>query len=162
MSIEIKLLASGDSALLESVAAGVFDRGISASLAKEFLRDPRHHLTVAIDDAAIVGFASGVHYVHPDKAPQMFINEVGIAPTHRGRGIGRAVLNALIRRARDLNCSEAWVLTCRENPSAMRMYASLGGREEANTPVMFTFPLGTDGFKDLDGVDSRDATGPAD
>jgi GNAT superfamily N-acetyltransferase len=144
VSIEIKLLASGDAALLGSVAPGVFDRGISASLAKEFLCDPRHHLTVAIDDARIVGFASGVHYVHPDKAPQMFINEVGIAPTHRGRGIGRAVLNALIGRARDLNCSEAWVLTCRENVSAMRMYASVGGREEANTPVMFTFPLGTD------------------
>ena len=142
MSIEIKLLASGDTAPLGSVAPGVFDRSISASLAKEFLSDPRHHLAVAIDDTLIVGFASGVHYVHPDKAPQMFINEVSIAPTHRDRGIGKAVLNALIGKARDLSCSEAWVLTCRENSPAMRMYASVGGREEANTPVMFTFPLG--------------------
>jgi aminoglycoside 6'-N-acetyltransferase I len=147
MSIEIKLLASGDAAPLGSVAPGVFDRAINASLAKEFLCDPRHHLAVAIDDGRIVGFASGVHYVHPDKAPQMFINEVAIAPTHQGRGIGKAVLHALIERARDLNCSEAWVLTCRENIPAMRMYASVGGREEPNTPVMFTFPLGPDDLR---------------
>jgi hypothetical protein len=27
----------------------------------------------------VVGFASAVHYVHPDKAPELWINEVGVA-----------------------------------------------------------------------------------
>jgi ribosomal protein S18 acetylase RimI-like enzyme len=140
MSMEIKILASHDDAMLSNVAPGVFDGQIRPSLTKEFLRDPRHHLAVAMDEGRIVGFASGVHYVHPDKPPQMFINEVAVAPTYQSRGIGRAVLRALIDRARERNCSEAWVLTSSENIPAMRMYASVGGHEDG-TPVMFTFPL---------------------
>jgi GNAT superfamily N-acetyltransferase len=127
-------------ATLRNLAPGVFDGHINPSIAEEFLRDRHHHLAVAIDEGRIVGFASGVHYVHPDKPPQMFINEVGVAPTCQSRGIGRAVLLALIDRARELNCSEAWVLASRENIPAMRMYGSLGGSEDGN-PVMFTFPL---------------------
>lgn len=145
MSTEIRVLAADDEATLRNVAPGVFDGHIDPSLAQEFLRDRRHHLAVAIDEGRIVGFASGVHYVHPDKPPQMFINEVGVAPTYQSRGIGRAVLLELIDRARELNCSESWVLTSRENIPAMRMYGSVGGREDGN-PVMFTFPLARRGW----------------
>ena len=56
----------------------------------EFLADSRHHLAVAVDEGRVVGMASAVHYVHPDKPPELWINEVGVAPTHRGLGIGRA------------------------------------------------------------------------
>jgi aminoglycoside 6'-N-acetyltransferase I len=58
----------------------------------EFLRDERHHLAVAIEDETVVGFASGVHYVHPDKPAELWINEVGVAPSHHRRGIGKPLL----------------------------------------------------------------------
>jgi aminoglycoside 6'-N-acetyltransferase I len=138
------MLKAGDEAILGHVAADVFDEVVDASLAGEFLSDPRHHLAVAIDQDQVVGFASGVHYVHPDKRAQMFINEVGVAPTHQGRGIGKAVVRTLLQHAQRLGCEEAWVLTERDNHAAMRLYASAGGEQSPQDEVMFTFFLDRD------------------
>ena len=140
MSVEIRILAAGDAAVLENVAADVFDRGVDAARTAEFLADPRHHLAVAIDEAGVVvGFASAVHYIHPDKPPELWINEVGVAASHRNRGVGKRLLAALFERARTLGCGEAWVLTDRANERAVRLYQSLGGA--ARDQVMFSFKL---------------------
>lgn len=56
---------------------------IDPTWSAEFLRDPRHHIAVAIEDGVVVGIASGVHYLHPDKPPELFVNEVGVAPAFR-------------------------------------------------------------------------------
>jgi len=82
-----------------------------------------------------------VHYVHPDKTAELWINEVGVAPSHQRRGIGKAVIQALLEHAKRLGCREAWVLTDRGNQAAMRLYASTGGEEAARDQVMFTYFL---------------------
>jgi hypothetical protein len=69
MAIEIKVLQHGDDGILMNVAPEVFDNAIDPALTREFLEDPRHHIAVAIDAGLVIGFASGVHYVHPDKQP---------------------------------------------------------------------------------------------
>ena len=136
---QLKILDWSERAVLDSVASGVFDEPVEPRLLEEFLRDERHHLAVAIDQGQVVGFASGVHYVHPDKAPELWINEVGVAPSHQGRGVGKAVVRLLLEHGRRLGCREAWVLTERSNQAAMRLYASVGGREAPRDQVMFTF-----------------------
>ena len=127
----VRLLGRDDANVLERVADDVFDNDIDPGLAAEFLGDPRHHLAVAIEDDVVVGMASAVHYVHPDKMPEMFVNEVGVAPAYQRRGIGRQLLQALFERARELGCYEAWVSTDEENTAARRMYASVGGIERS-------------------------------
>jgi ribosomal protein S18 acetylase RimI-like enzyme len=147
MTIEIKVLQRGDENILMNVARDVFDNPVDAELTREFLEDSRHHIVVAIDDGLVVGFASGVHYVHPDKPPELWINEVGLAPTHRRRGLGKAVLNALFDIGRGHKCAAAWVLTHRGNVAAMALYSSVGGTEgaddsaPANTMVGYSFAL---------------------
>ena len=142
MPIEIRILRSGDQAVLDHVAADVFDDPIVLHTSEEFLADPRHHLAVAIDDGIVIGFASGVHYVHPDKEhPEFWINEVGVAETHHRRGIGKSLVRALLDVARALGCKEAWVLTERDNGPAMALYQSLHGEEAPEETVMFTFHL---------------------
>lgn len=140
MPLEVRVLRPGDEAVLANVGPDVFDDPIDPRAAREFLADPRHHLAVAVEDGVVVGFASGVHYVHPDKPrPELWVNEVGVASTHQGRGIGKAVLRALLEVAHGLGCSEAWVLTDRTNTAAMRLYSSLGGVEAPQDSVMLTF-----------------------
>jgi len=139
--LEIRILGPGDETLLRNVAAGVFDHALKPALVAEFLHDERHHLAVAIEDEKVRGFASGVHYVHPDKPAELWINEVGVAPSHHRRGIGKAVIAALLERAKRLGCREAWVLTDRTNQAAMRLYASTGGNEAPHDQVMFTYFL---------------------
>ena len=93
--LDVRILTAADIPVLDHVAPEVFDDHLQPALVAEFLRDDRHHLAVAIDQGEVVGFASGVHYVHPDKPPELWINEVGVAPAHQGQGLGRQLLHAL-------------------------------------------------------------------
>jgi ribosomal protein S18 acetylase RimI-like enzyme len=141
MTIEIKILGCGDESVLANVVPGVFGHAVDQHRSVEFLNDPRHHLAVAIESGLVVGFASAVHYVHPDKSPELWINEVGVSSTHRSRGLATKLLQALFEIGRGIGCTEAWVLTDRSNAAAMRLYSSLGGIEGPKDQVMFTFPL---------------------
>ena len=127
MPFAVRVLTTGDAALLSRVAEGVFDNPVDPQRSAEFLRDPRLHMAVAIDSGLVVGFASGVDYIHPDKPAEMWINEVGVAPTHRQQGIGKAVLGALLSDAKRLGCRSAWVLTDKSNESAIALYTAIGG-----------------------------------
>jgi ribosomal protein S18 acetylase RimI-like enzyme len=140
--IEIKLLGPGDSHYLRKVAEDVFDDPIVESSAQEFLADPRHRLIVVLDNNIVVGFVSAVIYLHPDKsAPELWINEIGVASTHQRQGIGKALMQAMLDHAKQSGCTEAWVLTDRANLPAMAMYRSTGGEETLPDPTMFTFKL---------------------
>ena len=86
--------------------------------------------------------ASAVEYVHPDKPPQLWINEVGVAPTHQRRGIGRRLLAAILAHGRALGCTEAWLGTEEDNGSARGLYEDAGASSEPF--VLYTFPLGGD------------------
>lgn len=141
MSVALRVLGHGDAAVLHDVAPGVFDNPVDPRLTAEFLADPRHHLVVALDGTLVVGFASGVHYVHPDKPPELFVNEVGVAPAYQRRGIGRLVLRALLERARALGCTEAWLGTEVSNTAARALYAALGGEEDSEPFLLYTFTL---------------------
>ena len=163
MAVEIKLLSHVDAGVLASVAPGVFDDPIDARRAQEFLADPRHHLAVAVEDGLVVGFVSAVHYLHPDKPrPELWINEVGVAATHRGRGLGTALLRRLFDVARETGCAEAWVLTARSNDAAMRLYAAVGGTEGPADLVMFTVRLDVDAALGLPDRIAREIASEAD
>jgi len=71
LSMEYKLLNSGDEKLLEASERSLFDGDLRPKLGSQFLSDPRHHLAVAIEDSTIVGFASAVRYIHPDKPDEL-------------------------------------------------------------------------------------------
>jgi aminoglycoside 6'-N-acetyltransferase I len=137
--IEIRLLGAGDAGVLARVAPDVFDYAVDPRWSSAFLADPRHHLAVALDGDTVVGMVSAVDYVHPDKAPELWINEVGVAPSHHRRGIARRLLDAMLEHGRSLGCTEAWVLTEETNAAARRLYESAGG--ESSLAVMYSFPL---------------------
>lgn len=141
-SVRVAILGPNEAETLSRVAPDVFDTPVQAGLAAEFLSDERHHLAVALDAGTVVGFASGVHYLHPDKRPELWINEVGVAPTHRRTGLARRLMEALFRRGRELGCAEAWVLTERTNVAAVTLCRGLGGTEPDEEPMMFSFRLG--------------------
>jgi aminoglycoside 6'-N-acetyltransferase I len=147
--VEIRLLGRADLRVLDRVADDVFDGPIAARWAAAFLDDARHHLLVALDDGAVVGMVSAVDYVHPDKAPQLWINEIGVAATHRRRGIGRALLHAALAHGRALGCTEAWLGTEADNLPARRLYESVGSAAEPF--VLYAFPLAEEHGGDVPG-----------
>lgn len=139
MTLEIRLLGTGDGDLLQRAAAGVFDGQVQPGLTRDFLADARHHIVVAIEDGVIVGMVTAVDYVHPDKARQLWINEVGVAPSHQKRGIGRKMLDAMLAHGRVLGCTEAWLGTEADNSAARRLYERAGGASEEF--ILYSFSL---------------------
>ena len=143
MTITVHVLGSDEAHVLANVAEDLFDHGIHPRWCAEFFADPRHHLVVALDGELVVGMASGVHYVHPDKGPELWINEVGVAASHHNQGIGRRLVTTLVDHARTLGCSEAWVLTSPTNEPAKRMYRAAGAVAD-ELSVMYTYRLHDD------------------
>lgn len=140
----VKVLSASDTPFLKNVADDVFDNPVDEKYASEFLNDPRHHIVVAIADGVVVGFASAIHYIHPDKPPELWINEVGVAPSHQGQGIGKAIMQEILNLGRGLGCKNAWVLTERGNEPANRLYRSAGGQTDEEDTVMYEFKLDSD------------------
>jgi aminoglycoside 6'-N-acetyltransferase I len=135
----VKTASESDISLLMNVSDGVFDNPVNEVLAFEFLNDPRHHIVVAISDGVIIGFGSAVHYVHPDKSPELWINEVGVAPSYQKQGVAKAIMKELLRLGHGLGCKSAWVLTDRSNEPANRLYKSAGGQIDPGDIVMYEF-----------------------
>lgn len=140
-AVEIRLLGPGDASVLARVAPDVFDGPVDPRWAAEFLADARHHIAVALDGDLVVGSATGVHYVHPDKPPELWINEVAVARPHQRAGVGRRLLQALFARGREVGCGVAWVAADQSNTAARRLYTSAGGEEPSQPVTIFTFRL---------------------
>lgn len=128
--IEVRVLGSDEAQVLAHVAADVFDNPLDPQQTAAFLADPRHHIAVAIDAGQVVGFASGVDYLHPDKPPELWINEVGVAPSHQGQGLGKRLMACLLAHGETLGCASAWVLTEQGNRPARALYEAAGGVRE--------------------------------
>ena len=128
--ITIRQLGPADLPLLLATPDGLFDDRIVPERAREFLYDPRSVLMAAIDEGTIVGFASAVVTIHPDKArPELWINEVGVTDAYQRRGIGKRIMEAITAKARREGYSAVWVLTDMHNDAACALYRSAGFAE---------------------------------
>jgi aminoglycoside 6'-N-acetyltransferase I len=139
MDYEIRWLTAADEAVLDRVAPDVFDEPIDPVRRAAYLADPHHHMAVAIKDGEVVAQVAGVVYRHPDKTPELFIDEVGVTPALRQRGIARALLNEMLARGKALGCAEAWVGTEHDNGPARALYESHGVPPQPF--MMYTFSL---------------------
>lgn len=139
--IEIRVLRSGDEALLGRVAAGVFDGVVRPSLVEEYLADPRHHIAAALDGGLVVGMVTALSYVHPDKPEQMLINELGTADEYRGRGVATALVERMLEYAGEIGIRDVWLATERDNAAARAVYRKLGMRETGGI-VMYEASVG--------------------
>jgi ribosomal protein S18 acetylase RimI-like enzyme len=127
--------------LLNQVDEDVFDRTVEPELLRAFLANPANLLVVAVAEGQVVGMATGICYVHPDKPLAMFINEVGVSQRVQGQGIGKRLVSLLLDQARERGCSEAWVATELSNKPARALYEALGGVPDEENAVVYVYPL---------------------
>jgi GNAT superfamily N-acetyltransferase len=118
-----------------------FDHSIDPGQTRTFLADPRHHLLLAYLGDQPAGFVSAVEVFHPDKAPELFLNEIAVVEAARRRGVARALVEDLKRVGRGLGCVNLWVLTDTDNLPARRLYQTTGGREDDQPSLMFEYDL---------------------
>jgi ribosomal protein S18 acetylase RimI-like enzyme len=117
-------------------AGHLFDGPVRRDAARRFLDTPTHHLCFAWLGGEPVGFVSGVELTHPDKGTELFLVELGVDESARGRGIGTALVRAMADRARALGCTGMWTLTEAANTPAIRTYLAGGGTPEDEPLVL--------------------------
>jgi ribosomal protein S18 acetylase RimI-like enzyme len=139
--VAVRALDLADLALLVATPEGVFDEPVNPGWAAAFLDDPANLLVAAVAQGAVRGMASATILRHPDKPLQLFVNEVGVHPDWQGRGLGRAMMAALLAAARERGCRVAWVVTEADNAPALALNRSAGG-EATPDLVMFEWALG--------------------
>ena len=125
--------------MLDRVAAEVFDEPLHPQRLAAYLAEPGHILLVAVADGVVVGQCAAVIHRHPDKATELYIDEVGVSPAFQRQGVARRMLDAMFALGRELGCQKAWVGTENDNAPARRLYE---GRGAAGEPfVMYAYDL---------------------
>ena len=96
---------------------------------------------VAMDGAEVVGLAAAL----PDSGWSSHVSElrVIVAPSHRGRGVGRELARRALREAFELGCTVAYVEVVAAQEALVAMLQDLGFAPEA---------LLADFVRDADGV----------
>jgi ribosomal protein S18 acetylase RimI-like enzyme len=115
--------------------ADVFDHPVDPAQLAVFLADPGNEMVIAMVAHKVVGMASGVVLLHPDKAPAFLVAEIGVSKDMRRQGIGTALLRRLLQLARARGCRGIWLATEADNTAARALYGKLAARETPDVVV---------------------------
>ena len=133
--ITLRHLGPDDLDVLLGDDEGLCDNPIRTDQAAAFLNDPLHEIVLAFAGAEIVGIATGVSLLHPDKAPAFFVAEVGVRDAFQRQGIAQRLCRALFKVARGRGCEGIWLATEGDNVAARALYTSLDARETSDIVV---------------------------
>ncbi|CAL9644563.1 hypothetical protein SUDANB95_06406 [Actinosynnema sp. ALI-1.44] len=134
--MQIRRVTSHDDVM---AAAHLFDDPPKADATRAFLADDRHHLLIAYVGDEPAGFVSGVETTHPDKGTEMFLYELGVDEAFQRRGIGTALVEALLALARQRGCHGAFTATEPDNTAALATYARTRADTAATVSLSWTF-----------------------
>lgn len=126
LSVEIRLVGPATTGLLARIADDVFDEPAHQAALATFAAEPGHALFVALADVGVVGQVRGMVHQQPDRRPDLYIDNLGVAPKWQRRGIGTRLIRALLAWGTERQCETVWVATETENGVAQAFYASLG------------------------------------
>jgi GNAT superfamily N-acetyltransferase len=102
---------------------------------------PSGYLLIAAEDGVPVGFAA-YSFLWPagGSSRGMFLKDLYVAAAHRGGGVGRVLMDALLAVAREAGCSRVDWTADVGNLAAQRLYESLGATR-LETKVFYRRPL---------------------
>jgi aminoglycoside 6'-N-acetyltransferase I len=140
MSIAVRRIGPADAGLLARIAPDVFDEPVDPARLTAYLAEPGHLMVLALEGGVVVGQCAGVIHRHPDKATELYVDEVGTASTHLRRGIATMMLAELFAWGRERGCAEAWLGTELDNVPANALYRNLAPVED-ETMQFYVFRL---------------------
>ena len=104
---------------------------------EEELRQPATSFIIVVRTAAapVAGYCS-----YRIVSDELQINNVAVRPDHRGKGIGRALVESALDHGRASGARTALLEVRRSNASAQRLYVSLGFAEVGERPALLRPP----------------------
>lgn len=139
MTVTIHHITSANTFLLDQVDPDVFDDEIQPVLLAAYVADERHALFVAIEDHRVIGHIRGNVHLQPDREPDLYIDNLGTAPSHQRRGVAASMMKAILAWGEAQGCTYAWVATETDNPGAIGFYGAQGFTRD--TIAMFALEM---------------------
>lgn len=88
---------------------------------------PSVFVVLVLDGEKYVGFSTCFELFSTFSVkPYVYIHDVAIAASHRGKGVGRALMTHLIELSKEKGCAKMTLEVRVDNPSAQKLYNSLG------------------------------------
>ena len=117
-------ITPASTALLNKVDPDVFDHDIDPACLAAYVADPRHAMFVALEGDLVIGQIRGSVHLQPDRAPDLYIDNLGTAPSRQRRGIAASLMQAMLAWGKAQGCTYAWVATETHNEQAKGFYAA--------------------------------------
>jgi len=113
----------------------------SADSLAAFAADPNRYFLVARKSDQLAGVASASIQLKPYQHELwLYVDEVDVVPSFRKQGVGKAMMNQLLRIAEANDCVEMWLGTENDNESALALYKSMNP-DEVEAFVGFTWKI---------------------
>lgn len=137
--IVIRRAESADDPMFAEIRPEVFDHPIIPDNLAAHLASRTHFLACALDGRAMVGMVMANLHLHPDKPNELYVDEIGVTPSHRGRGIATLLMAEAVAWGREQGCSSCWLGTEPDNTAAQALYRKW--QDDPDDIVMFEFDL---------------------
>jgi len=103
------------------------DRDKQRRALRLLLEDDRACLLVAEAESGVIGMCSGQLVISTaEGGPALLVEDVVVAESFRGRGVGRLLMEALQNWAATVNATRLQLLADRNNAAALDFYRRLG------------------------------------
>ncbi len=121
----------------------LFDEVPDLRAVRAYLGDPRNIFLMAYEGELPVGFVRGTELGQlGSEKGQLFLYEIAVLESHRRRGIGSALVRALLDHCRSNGLEEMFVFTDDPaNRAAHRLYVSTGAVTETPGDRMYVYRL---------------------
>ena len=123
-------LTRSEAPYLARVAAEVFDYELSAEGIEALLASPQQIVYLALADGLVIGQVRATVIAQPDAPAQLYLDNLGVTPAWKRRGVARALLAAATDAARSCGCHLLYVLTEPDNAEGLAFYRALGFRQQ--------------------------------
>lgn len=130
MTFDIHIINSANLGLLDVVAPDVFDTPIQPQLLAAFCDQPSHFMAVAEVHQLVVGQIRAILHLNPDEPPTLYIDNLGVTPNQKRKGIARALMNTAWNWGRAQGAKSFWVATEWQNDEAKAFYAAFALKEQ--------------------------------
>ena len=129
MSVEIIRIEPTNTFLLDNVAADVFDLPIHPDRVARLAEQEHQILMVAVTEGIVIGQILAVIHHHPDKPTELYIDDLGVTPSHHRQHIASDLVQQALAAGRNAGYEEIWVLTEPDNLAANGLYSSFGWKQ---------------------------------
>lgn len=121
----IHRITADNSDLLANIAEDVFDYEIDGQRLAAYLASPQQTLFVAVEEGLVIGQVRGFLLLQPDQGPDLYIDNLGVSPAWKRRGVATALAQALFKFGRERGCAGVWVATEADNAEGIAFYDAL-------------------------------------